>query len=130
MCAGELERVLRKLCFNRPERTEVHTNVIARRDWNRRNASTGCHNLPGEQSVTEVTEFVCDPSERDARVAENIGATSGASVFEISVALNAVLRQIKITPVRFYRRAQDKPTGTGVVSNQLRCSDDRVVLEA
>src|SRR5262249_62199078 len=111
------------------ERVEIHSKVIRRRYWNWRNTGTGCYDLPGEQSVTEVTEFVCDPGERDAGVAENISAASGGSVFEVSVALNLVLREIQITPSRFYRRAPDKTKHHSGFWTHILGSDDRVVLQ-
>src|SRR5262249_51783522 len=117
-----------KLRLNGSEDPEIHTNFVARRHWDRRDAGTGRHDLTSEQTGTEQAQLVGDPRHSHPRIAENIGSAAAGNEAAVTVSVNVMLSEIEFAPIPVCRCAQNKPAGTRVIGNQLRGAHGGVVF--
>jgi hypothetical protein len=96
------------------------------RDW--LNTGPRGDNVTGSESVAESNHFIGYPSEGKTWVSEDIGATAARGRFVVFETVNIMLRQIEVAPALGGSPSEDKPAGTGIVSDQLGRAHDGEVL--
>jgi hypothetical protein len=104
--------------------------MIAGRHGDRSDAGAGRYDVAGKQTTGVPAELIRNPRQCDKRVSENIGAAAAGNAFTVSIAVSLVSCEVNRAPVGHGRLAQDKPARAGIVCNQLRGTDEGVVLVA
>jgi len=88
----------------------------------------GCDDLTGFQRNAMAGKFVCQPGERDARIAQHVRADTFAHVFAATVTIaRCCARSIAC---QSSAAGEDKIMRAGIIGDQLRCADTGKIIEA